>query len=107
MSSAAYSLDIISASYAHLDVTTQLRDKYREASSEHPHSKVFTFIPSNAFFGTDPLPNVLKACVVVWRVLLPNQGNDTTSKLYSPFQASVLLTCFSPFTHTVLDLVGN
>ena len=64
-------IDIISATYGTLDVTNKIRQLFATHDGYHQ-----VFVPSNVFFGRDPIPNSVKAFVLVWRTILPS-GTDT------------------------------
>jgi len=79
-----WKLEIVSATYGTLDVTDHVREFLREDSSLH------AFVPSNAFFGGfDPIPNYIKAFILVYRIT--PTSDDGTEKSESFFQTKRLL----------------
>ena len=78
-----WKLEIVSATYGTLDVTDYVREFLREDRSLH------AFVPSNAFFGGfDPIPNSIKAFILVYRVT--PTSDDGTEKSESFFQTKRL-----------------
>lgn len=59
---------IVSATYGGADVTYQLRQKLNNTGVFED----FTFTVGNGFFGFDPNPGIVKACVVVYQLAIMN-----------------------------------
>ena len=77
---AAWQTDVVSATYGTLDVTNHIQRFF----CAH-HNNVRAFVPSNVFFGgVDPIPNSVKAFVLVWRMAL--LYGDSTERSYSAVQ---------------------
>ena len=82
-SSSAYScrIEILSAAYASMDVTEKTRKFFTTHLQATTKSR--TFVPSNTFFGRDPVVGWHKAFVMVWRLRL-DQASDGSYRYSTP-----------------------
>lgn len=99
-------IEIISATYGTMDVSRHMRQFFHELSTGHRNS-VQTFIPSNGFFGHDPLPNSRKVFVLLWRMkLTPIVGDRSEQPGVSGLQKVRVLEGL-PVTITPNNLVRS
>jgi hypothetical protein len=80
-------MDIVSATYGGSDYTAYLQTQLSNYVAPLGNTAMTWSIPvSNAFFGFDPNPGVLKAAVITYRYFLEQPSMEDKAAYYSPYQ---------------------